>query len=74
MGDKMYTVDRIEDNIVVLEDRISKTIINVDINVFDFEVKENDIIDYIEDKYIKNTRLTDNTNKNIRSLFNKLKK
>ena len=70
----MYTVDRIEDNIVVLEDRISKTIINVDINVFDFEVKENDIIDYIEDKYIKNTRLTDNTNKNIRSLFNKLKK
>jgi len=74
MGDKMYTVDRIEDNIVVLEDRISKTIINVDINVFDFEFKENDIIDYIEDKYIKNTRLTDNTNKNIRSLFNKLKK
>jgi len=74
MGDKMYTVDRIEDNIVVLEDRISKTIINVDINVFDFEVKENDIIDYIEDKYIKNTRLTDNTKKNIRSLFNKLKK
>ena len=44
MGDIMYTVDRIEDDIVILENRNNNTMIEVDIQEFDFDINEGDIL------------------------------
>lgn len=74
MGDIMYTVDRIEDDIVILENRNNNTIIEVDIQEFDFDINEGDILDYIDNKYIKNIEKTENKKKDIRSRFDRLKK
>lgn len=74
MGDIMYTVDRIEDDIVILENRNNNTMIEVDIQEFDFDINEGDILDYIDNKYIKNIEKTENKKKDIRSRFDRLKK
>lgn len=74
MGDIMYTVDRIEDDIVILENRNNNTMIEVDIQEFDFDINEGNILDYIDNKYIKNIEKTENKKKDIRSRFDILKK
>ena len=74
MGDIMYTVDRIEDDIVILENRNNNTMIEVDIQELDFDINEGDILDYIDNKYIKNIEKTENKKKDIRSRFDRLKK
>ena len=74
MGDIMYTIDRIEDDIVILENRNNNTMIEVDIQEFDFDINEGDILDYIDNKYIKNIEKTENKKKDIRSRFDRLKK
>ena len=74
MGDIMYTVDRIEDDIVILENRNNNTMIEVDIQEFDFDINEGDILNYIDNKYIKNIEKTENKKKDIRSRFDRLKK
>lgn len=74
MGDIMYTVDRIEDDIVILENRNNNTMIEVDIQEFDFDINEGDILDYIDNKYLKNIEKTENKKKDIRSRFDRLKK
>lgn len=74
MGDIMYTVDRIEDDIVILENRNNNIMIEVDIQEFDFDINEGDILDYIDNKYIKNIEKTENKKKDIRSRFDRLKK
>lgn len=74
MGDIMYTVDRIEGCIVVLENRNNNTMLEVNIDVFNFDINEGDILDYIDNKYIKNVEKTENKKKDIRSKFDKLRK
>lgn len=74
MGDIMYTVDRIENDIVILENRNNNTMIEVDIQEFDFDINEGDILDYIDNKYVKNIEKTENKKKDIRSKFDRLKK
>ena len=74
MGDIMYTVDRIEDDIVILENRNNNTMIEVDIQEFDFDINDGDIIDYIDNKYVKNKEKTENKKRDIRSRFDRLKK
>lgn len=72
----MFTVDRIENDWVVLENRQTKKIINVKIEEFVDNIKENDIVDYdIENKvYIINQEVTNEIKSNIRNRFNRLKK
>ena len=74
MGDIMYTVDRIEDNIVILEDRNSSVMLEVSIDLFNFNLKDGDIVDFVDNQYIKNIEKTENKKKDIRSRFDSLKK
>lgn len=72
----MYTVERIEENIVVLENRDTKEIINVNINYFDINIKLNDIViyDYEDNIYKKNKEETEYIKNNIRNRFDRLKR
>ena len=70
----MYTVDRIENDYVVLEDRNNLDMIDVKITEFNYAVSEGDIILYKDGKYIKDEEETNRIKSNIRSRFDKLKK
>ena len=70
---KLYTVDRIEDNIVILEDRNNKMLFEVEKKLFDFDIRESDIVDMVDNKYVKNNKLTKDVSNNIRSRFDRLK-
>ena len=70
----IYTVDRIEDNFIILEDRKNNKIFDVEKELFKYDVREGDIVDYVDNQYIKNVELTNNIKKGIRSRFDKLKK
>ena len=74
MGDIMYSVDRIEEDIVVLENRTTKEIINVDKNILPNNLKEGIILDYINGKYIINEDYTKEIKKDIRNKFDRLKR
>ena len=74
MGDIMYTVINIEDGIVLLENRVSREIISVNTDNLDNNIKENDIVDYVNGIYVKNIIDTENIKSNIRARFNRLKK
>lgn len=70
----MYTVDRIENDYVVLEDRNNLDMIDVKITEFNYAVSEGDIVLYRNGKYIKDEEETNRIKSNIRSRFDKLKK
>ena len=70
---KLYTVDRIEDNIVILEDRNNKILFEVDKKMFNFDIRERDIVDFIDNSYVKNNKLTKDVSNNIRLKFDRLK-
>ena len=72
----MYTVERIENDIFVLEDRNSKKIININKEEMDLNVKVNDIVyyDYEDMIYKLNNDETIIIKNDIRSKFNRLKK
>ncbi len=74
MGDIMFSVDRIEEDIVVLENRTTKEIINVDKNILPNNLKEGIILDYINGKYIINEDYTKEIKKDIRNKFDRLKR
>lgn len=69
-----FSVDRIEGNIVVLENLESKEMIDVDISKFDFDVKDGCIV-ILENGIYKHDNITENAKKNcLRERLNKLKK
>ena len=70
----MYTVDRIENDYVVLEDRNNLDMIDVKITEFNYDVSDGDIFLYKYVKYIKDEEETNRIKSNIRSIFDKLKK
>lgn len=74
MGDMMYTIDRIENDIVVLENRKTLEIIEVYKNLLPNNIKEGDILDFIDGKYYINDIITKNNKDSIRSRFDSLKK
>ena len=76
MGDNMFTVERIENDIVVLENRDNRNIINVSIIKLDKNVKVNDIVEYDFEKRIYKIKTveTNKVKKDIRDRFNRLKK
>ena len=70
----MYTVDRIEKEYIVLENRETLEMINVEKKLLPNNIKEQDIVNFINNKYIIDKELTNSTKKNIKDRFNKLKK
>jgi len=69
---EIFTVDRIEDNIVVLEDRITQEIINININELPNEIKTGDIIKKINGKYFIDEEETRTIEKRIEDKMNDL--
>lgn len=72
MGDKMYTVEKIDENYVTLEKRTNKTLFDIEKNILPHNIKEGDILELINNKYIINKKITKETKKKIRSKFNSL--
>ena len=68
----MFTVEKIEDNIVVLEDRNKNTFFNIEKNNLPNNIKEGDILDLEEGKYIINEYSTKKIKEDIRNKFNSL--
>ena len=69
----MYTVDRIEENIVILESRTNNKIIEVELNKLPENIKEGDIITISNNSYIIEENKTKEIKNNIRDRFNKVK-
>ncbi len=70
----MYTVEKIEDKIVILEDRKTNKLIDVKIDNLPKNIKEGDIINNLSGKYIIDKKETNKIKNNIRNKFNLLKK
>lgn len=68
----MYTVESIINDIVKLEDRNTKKIIEINKSLLPNNIKEQDILDLVNDKYIINDEETKRIKKNIRNRFNNL--
>lgn len=68
----MYTVESIINNIVKLENRNTKKIIEINKSLLPNNIKEQDILDLVNDKYIINEEETKRIKKNIRNRFNNL--
>ena len=68
----MYTVESIINDIVKLEDRNTKKIIEIKKSLLTNNIKEQDILDLVNDKYIINEEETKRIKKNIRNRFNNL--
>ena len=63
-------IDRIENNIVVLE--VNEDYFNLDLDKFPDEIKEGDLVEYKDDRFIILLEETVNREKDIRSLFDSL--
>lgn len=72
MGDIMYTVEKIEKDIVTLEDRKKNMFFEVYKKLLPSNIKEGDLLDLVDGEYIINESLTKETKKNIRNRFNSL--
>lgn len=69
----MYTVDRIEKNIVILENRNNNKMIEINIDKLPKNIKEGDIITLSNNEYVKEVEKTKLIKNNIRNRFNRLK-
>lgn len=72
MGDIMFTVEKIEDNIVTLEDRNNNTFFNIEKSMLPNNIKEGDILELKDNKYIINEDYTKKLKEDIRNKFNSL--
>lgn len=68
----MYTVEKIEDNLVTLEDRKNKSLFDIEKSLLPTSIEEGDILDLVNGKYIINEELTKQTKEDIRNKFNSL--
>ena len=69
-----FTIDKIENDVAVCENRENKKIINIHISKLPEDIKENDIIKYTNGQYILEEIETNSTKENIKDKFNKLRK
>ena len=69
----MYTIDRIEQNIVILENRETSEMIEINIKELPNNIQEGDILNIVNNKYVlyKKTKMI---KESIKERFNKLKK
>ena len=63
-------VDRIENNIVVLE--VSEDYFNLDLDIFPDKIKEGDLVEYKDNKFVILLEETVNRKEEIKSLFDSL--
>ena len=68
-----YIVDRIEDNIVVLENQDTKEIINIDISLLPKKIKEGNILIYKNNSYYIDKEAEIKRRKEILEKFKKLR-
>ena len=69
----MYTVDRIENNIAILENRDTNKIMEINLEKLPKNIKEKDILEYKNNTYIINEQNTKATKNKMRERFNRLK-
>lgn len=69
-----YSIDRIEDNIAVLENIETNEIIEVDISLLPNNIKETNIVIYENDEYELDKNTEETRKKDLLSRFDKLKK
>lgn len=69
-----FTIDRIENNVAICENRNTKKFINIHISKLPENIKENDIIKYMNGQYILDNQETLDAKENIKSKFDKLRK
>ena len=72
MGDYMFSVDRIEFDKVILIDMNNKDKYIKDINLFPENIKEGDIVEFINNKYIIDEDKTREIEKRINDKFKSL--
>lgn len=69
-----YSVDRIENEIVILENIENKEILQVNIKDFDEEIKEGNIIKLVDNNYVIDNEEEEKRKNSVKNRFNKLKK
>lgn len=69
-----YIIDRIEDNIAILENQETKKMIDININELPANIKEGNVLIYDNKKYYINANLEEERKKNILEKFQKLRK
>lgn len=75
MDDNMkYSIDRIENDIAVLENIDTNELIEVEISLLPENIKETNIVIYEDDGYKLDQQTEENRKKDLLSRFNKLKK
>lgn len=67
-----FTVDRIEDDKVVLENRETKEIVNVNISKIPQNINEGDILNKINGKYMLDKEKTEEVSNRIKNKMNNL--
>lgn len=70
----MFSVDRIENDVVILQDIKSGEIRQVNVNEFDFKIKEKDVFIYDGVKYILNNDAKKERLRLLREKMDSLKK
>lgn len=70
----IYIIDRIEENIAILENQTTKKIIDINIKELPPNIKEGNILIYKDNKYYIDTNLEQERRKNILEKFQKLRK
>lgn len=69
---KEYTVERFEENIVVLEDRKTQKMLNIEKNKLPNKIKEGDIIKEINGKFLKDEEKTEEVLERIKNKMDDL--
>ena len=69
----IYIVDRIEDNIAVLENKETNEIINIDISLLPTNLKEGNVLRYENNTYILDNDKEEKRRQLLLEKFNKLK-
>lgn len=68
----MYSVDKIENNYVMLIDNKNNDVVILNKNTFPVDISEGDIVDKVNDDYIINIKETERVRATVRSKFNSL--
>ena len=69
-----YSVDRVVNGIAVCQNLDNSLIFEIDIEDIGFDVKDGDIISYVDGKYILNNELKEDRLKTIKDKFEQVKK
>jgi len=70
----LFTVDRIEGNYAVCENRQTGEFINISLYILPENIHSGDILKYIDGKYIVDTAVRNSLKESIQDRFNRLKK